>query len=319
MERLSENKIILITRKSRLDDLIHKFNTQSQAKFYIEHLGGDFNDYQNEHDQYQKVITKAVKILSKLGRVQQLDRSFLPNYIFNADDAIVVIGQDGLVANCIKYLDAHPLIAINPDPDRWDGELLPFVIDDLETIVPKLFGGYCSIKNITLAKATLNTGEEIYGVNDIFIGPKSHLSLRYNIKINDQQEHQSSSGIIVSTGLGSTGWFKSLILGANSISKGFENNSCSDYKTKKRDIDATFSWDADYLYFTVREPFPSQYSQAEIVFGKITDEKTLEIRSFMPENGIIFSDGIEKDFLNFNSGSVVTISIAKKRGCLVIN
>ncbi|MEA3492622.1 MAG: sugar kinase [Campylobacterota bacterium] len=319
MERLSENKIILITRKSRLDDLIHKFNTQNQAKFYIEHLGGDFKDYQNEHDQYQKVIIKAVKTLSKLGRVQQLDRSFLPNYIFSTDDTIVVIGQDGLVANCIKYLDTHPLIAINPDPDRWDGELLPFRVDDLERVIPKLFSGCCSTKKITLAKATLNTGEEIYGVNDIFIGPKSHSSLRYSIKINDQQEHQSSSGIIVSTGLGSTGWLKSLILGANSVSKAFQKNSSSDYKTKKRDIDASFPWDANYLYFTVREPFPSQYSQAEIVFGKITDEKTLEISSFMPENGVIFSDGIEKDFLNFNSGSVVTVSIAKKRGCLVVD
>jgi hypothetical protein len=38
----------------------------------------------------------------------------------------------------------------------------------------------------------------------------------------------------------------------------------------------------------------------------------------MPENGVIFSDGIEKDFLEFNSGATLTITIAQQRGCLVL-
>jgi len=321
MQRLTENKIVLITRKSRLDELIERFNTLSQAKFYIEHLGGDFQDYIDEHQQYQKVIKKALKTLNILGRVQHLNRSFLPNYLFNPDDIVVVIGQDGLVANSIKYLESQPLIAINPDPSRWDGELLPFTIDDLHSIVLKVFDNLSTLRHITLAKATLNTGEEIYGVNDIFIGPKSHSSLRYSIKIGNKEESQSSSGIIVSTGLGSTGWFKSLMIGAERIYQGANKNTSSMRRIKRRDsknIDTSFPWDAGYLYFTVREPFPSQYSQANIVFGKITNSHKLVISSFMPENGVIFSDGIENDFLNFNSGTVATISIAEKKGCLVV-
>jgi hypothetical protein len=38
----------------------------------------------------------------------------------------------------------------------------------------------------------------------------------------------------------------------------------------------------------------------------------------MPENGVIFSDGMEQDFLQFNSGSSVTISIADQKGYLVV-
>ena len=45
MERLTENKIILVTRPTRLDELIGRFNTVQQAQFYIEHLGADFSDY----------------------------------------------------------------------------------------------------------------------------------------------------------------------------------------------------------------------------------------------------------------------------------
>jgi hypothetical protein len=37
----------------------------------------------------------------------------------------------------------------------------------------------------------------------------------------------------------------------------------------------------------------------------------------MPERGVIFSDGIEADFLEFNSGSKATISVAERQGRLV--
>lgn len=37
----------------------------------------------------------------------------------------------------------------------------------------------------------------------------------------------------------------------------------------------------------------------------------------MPENGVVFSDGIEADFLQFNSGTQATIGIARRRGRLV--
>ena len=43
----------------------------------------------------------------------------------------------------------------------------------------------------------------------------------------------------------------------------------------------------------------------------------LILESQMAENGVIFSDGIEKDFLEFNSGTQVVIGIAEKKGMLV--
>jgi len=43
----------------------------------------------------------------------------------------------------------------------------------------------------------------------------------------------------------------------------------------------------------------------------------LALRSMMPENGVIFSDGMEADFLNFTSGLVASISVAERVGHLV--
>ncbi len=35
MDRLTENKIILVVRQTRLDELVAKYNTLAQAQFYV--------------------------------------------------------------------------------------------------------------------------------------------------------------------------------------------------------------------------------------------------------------------------------------------
>jgi NAD kinase len=312
-DRLSENKIILITRKTRLDDLISRFNTEAQARFYIEHLGSDFSEYVLEDKNYKLAVKEAGNILSRLGRLQVVDRSYITNFIFGKDDIIVVLGQDGLVANVLKYLDNQPVVGVNPDPDYYEGVLLPYNVFDLSGVVTKVFKESCTIRQITMAKAVLNTGQSIYGVNDLFIGPKTHTSARYSIQINKKKEDQSSSGIIVSTGLGSSGWLRSVIAGATGISSATTGRQI-EVKQKSK-----FTWESEFLYYSVREPWPSKTSSANLTFGKITKRNQLKIVSAMPENGVIFSDGIEADYIEFNSGTISTIGVAEKKGHLVVN
>ena len=79
-----------------------------------------------------------------------------------------------------------------------------------------------------------------------------------------------------------------------------------------------FPWDANYLFFTVREPFPTRTTGSSLVFGRVTNEMPLLLQSQMAENGVIFSDGIEKDFLEFNSGTQAVIGLAERKGVLVV-
>jgi NAD kinase len=314
MDRLTDNKIILIKRKTRLEDLINRFNTIDQARFYIEHLGSDFSDYVAEDKHYQNVISEARRELESLGRVQVVEREYISNFIFSDNDIVVVVGQDGLVANTLKYLTTQLLIGVNPDPKRWDGVLLPFEVDDLKLVIQDVFKMKRQVKEVSMAKAVLNDGQIIYAVNDLFIGQRTHVSSRYQIKYGDRQEFQSSSGVIVSTGLGSTGWLKSILAVANplTIAKVFLTDK------NKIQQEGKLEWDIDYLYFSVREPFPSRTSKTDIVFGKVTKNRPLKILSQMPESGVIFSDGIESDFLQFNSGIEATIILAEKKGHLVV-
>jgi len=46
-------------------------------------------------------------------------------------------------------------------------------------------------KAVTMAKATLNTGETRYAVNDIIIGTRTHISARYTISVGGHTENHS--------------------------------------------------------------------------------------------------------------------------------
>ena len=307
----AERKIVLVTQKTRLEELIYRHNTFGQAKFYIEHHGGDFSDYQLEHQTYQTAVDAVMESLCDFGRVQRLERNHVSNFIFGKDDLVIALGRDGLVANVLKYLDGQALLGVNPDPDRWDGQLLPFVPGELKRVLPEALAHRRPIQTITLAQASLGDGQVLYGVNDLFIGQRTHTSARYELGQGNRVEMQSSSGIIVSTGLGSTGWFKSILAGAAGIAQ-FCGGKNPLFLPEK------FDKTARTLYYTVREPYPSTSTGAELVFGKIDVSTPLRIVSCMPENGVIFSDGMEADRLEFNAGAVATVGIADRQGYLVV-
>ena len=87
---------------------------------------------------------------------------------------------------------------------------------------------------------------------------------------------------------------------------------------KTAPLDPAFPWDARHLLFTVREPSPTRTTGASLLFGRVTEQQPLIIESQMGENGVIFSDGIEADFLDFNSDTRATITLAERRGRLVV-
>ncbi len=307
----SDRKVVLVTRHTRLEDLIARFQTSDQAKFYVEHLGADFSDYEREHATYLAARTAVEQALLRRCRVHSLDRAYLPSYLFAADDIVVALGQDGLVANTMKYLSGQPLLGVNPDAKRFDGILLPFQPRDLDKLLTDVLLDRRPRKSVTMAKASLSDGQVLYAVNDLFIGPKSHTSARYEIEINGATEVQSSSGLIVSTGLGSTAWMKSVVTGSIAIAQSLG----VDVSTAKY---SRMPWDAPYLSFAVREPFPSIATQVALTCGRADRAKPLTVRSLMPENGVIFSDGIESDFLAFNSGIAATIAVADRQGQLIV-
>lgn len=305
---MSVEYAIIIKNKTRLETLIEKFNTKAQARFYIESLGGDFNDYEYENEIFHNSLSKVQRNLSTVLKNKIVERSFLPSFIFNHKQVIVTVGQDGLMANTAKYVKQIPIVAINPDPERFDGVLLPFNTDNFLAAIDNVITNNYKSKLTSFAEAKLNDGQRLIAFNDLFIGATSHVSARYQIKYNNKTEEQSSSGIIVSTQAGSTGWLSSIFNMSFGIHKFIEKDNSKKKYAKLKD---------NQLMFAVREPFASKRSQVETIAGIITGQSKLVIQSFMPSNGLIFSDGIETDFLKFNSGAIATIGIADEKANLV--
>lgn len=309
MSAAENRKVVLVTRQTRLEELVTRYQTLGQAKFYLEHLGADFTDYLRENEAYASSLRVLVEALQAWGRYQIIDRAHLTNYIFASDDIVVTLGQDGMVANTLKYLNGQPLIGVNPEPKRWDGVLLPFEPSQVGSVLLGVAKGSRSTSLVTMAEAILTDGQVLRGVNDLFIGPKSHTSALYEIEFQGVKEAQSSSGLIVSTGLGSTAWLKSIVTGSVGIANAVGHGQGDGY--------APMPWDTDHLIFAVREPFGSRASQTTLLYGEIDESQVLTLRSRMPDNGVIFSDGMESDFLRFTAGMEARIGVCATKGILV--
>ncbi len=306
---MSVEYAIVIKGKTRLETLIERFNTKAQAKFYIERSGGDFSDYEKEHEIFHDSLSAVQRSLSKVLKNKIVERGFLPSFIFNDKQVVVTVGQDGLVANTAKYVKQIPIVAVNPDHERFDGVLLPFNSDNFLLAVDNVISNRYNSRLTSFAEAMLNDGQRLLAFNDLFIGATSHVSARYRITYNNRTEDQSSSGIIISTQAGSTGWLSSVFNMSFGIHKFVEKDNSKKKYAKLKD---------DQLMFAVREPFASKRTQVEIAAGIVSEQSKLIIQSFMPSNGLIFSDGIEADFLKFNSGAIVSIGIAKEKANLVL-
>jgi NAD kinase len=308
-EQAGFEKVVLVTRKTRLAELVERFNTQAQAKFYIEHAGGDFREYEREDDAYRKA-TEIVRRSVEVGlKVQLVDRGLIPPFTFLPQDIVVTLGQDGLVANTAKYVGSQPIVAVNPDPERFDGILLPFLPEQVHAVIEKVAEQRYRVRPVTLAEATTSDGQRLLAFNDLFIGAQSHVSARYRIKWKGKAEPQSSSGVLVATGAGSTGWMSSVF----NMAAGVEG--LTGEPTMKP---MYFPWEDRRLLFVVREPFVSRHSKADVVAGWIEAKQTLELESQMPSGGVIFSDGIESDYVQLNSGTQVTVGAAAESAQLVV-
>lgn len=312
MPRTAFEKVVIVTRKTELEELVARFNTVAQSRFYLEHAGRDFTPIEAAHERFHGVLDGIRGLVPKGLKQQVIERSFLPQFTFGEADLVVTVGPDGLVVNVAKYLEGQPILPVNPDPAHIDGILLPFTAQTAGSALARALRREQSIKAVTMAEARTQDGQSLLGFNDLFIGARSHVSARYEIAQGKRNERQSSSGIIVSTGAGSTGWLQSVYAGATSVVKALGGQVIPPPNGGR------LPWDTEVLIYAVREPFPSKTTGTKLTFGTITRDTPLVLTSHMADHGMVFSDGIEADALSFNAGATVTVGLAKRQAALVV-
>lgn len=295
-------RVVVVTRKTPLDHLVARHGTQGQAEFFLRGQGLDIADFEAVAEAQRVAVSESLSYFGAEVRRVLIDRDELDRFVFHPDDVILAVGQDGLVANVAKYLDGQPVVGINPDPRRYDGVLCSLTAGHAAGAVHFALSGEPASATYaretrTLVEARRGDGMVIRALNEVFIGHKTHQSAVYSLAAAGVTERQSSSGVIVSTGTGCTGWGRSI--------------------ATQRGLAELPAIDEPSLAWFVREPFPSVSTGCALNFGRIGPEESLRLVSEMGTGGTVFGDGIESDNLDLPSGQSVEVTVCSRRLALV--
>ncbi|MFO0580867.1 MAG: NAD+ kinase [Anaeromyxobacter sp.] len=291
-------RVVVVTRPSELEALEARHGTREQARFHLDRRGQRLADVEARHARLQaalEAVSRAIPVDWRRVRVQRAD---LSRFVFEPGDLVVAVGQDGLVANAAKYLAGQPVLGLNPDPAAYDGVLVRHAPQAAGKLLQAMAAGRAALEPRTLAEARLDDGQRLLALNEVFLGHRTHQSARYRIAYGGEEERHSSSGVIVATGTGATGWARSI----------------NGERARKLDLPRP---DEPALAFLVREPFPSVATGTRLDGGRIAGEAGVELVSEMNEGGVLFADGVEDDRIEFPWGARVRVGVAGERLALV--
>ncbi|WP_271077192.1 hypothetical protein [Aurantiacibacter sp. MUD61] len=289
-------RAVFVTRPSEYEHLIARHATRDQVRFFLEQRGHTLAEVEARHALQESAIAAAHAALPGEWRYADVRREDLDRFLFTPEDLVVAVGQDGLVPNVAKYLSGQKVIGINTDPGRNDGVLVRFTVNHLDGLFERAWHADAQIEARTMAEAKLDSGDRLVALNELFIGHRSHQSARYFIADDGRGEEQSSSGLIVATGTGATGWARSIMLATGA--------------------DLQLAPTQTALGWFVRELFPSVATGTSMRRGVLTND-TLRITSHMNDGGVVFADGMEADFLQFGWGRKLEVGVASEKLNLV--
>ncbi len=292
-------RVVVVIRSTPYEALLERHATRGQAQFFLETRGEDIEQIETSHRRFQQALGFVLKSIPPKWRRALVDRRDLDRFLFEPEDILVAVGPDGLVANVAKYLTGQPVIGVNPLPDEYDGILVPHPPAAAPDLMPAAAQARVRIEHRTMVEAELDDGQRLLALNEVFVGHRSHQSARYRLTVAEHRERQSSSGLIVATGTGATGWARSINLS--------RDNALDLPEPTERS-----------LAFFVREAFPSMASGVELTCGLVTEAETVEVVSEMNDGGLIFGDGIEADHLEFSWGNTVRVHTAAESLSLVV-
>ena len=291
-------RVVLVTRHTPYEELLARHATRGQAEFFLKQRGQGIAEVEALHHEVRAAIARLQAAIPLTYRRNLVLREELDRFLFEPEDTIVVVGQDGLVANLSKYLHGQPVIGVNPLPRRFDGVLVPHSPDAGCRLLVPTTQAAVRVQERTMVEASLDDGQKLCALNELFVGQRTHQSARYELSFHGQRASHSSSGIIVATGTGATGWARSIQL---------ERGSELELPQPT----------AQSLAFFVREAFPSVSSSTELTEGTLGEAEDLMVTSRM-EEGVIFGDGMESDHLRFEWGVCARVRVAGKRLRLVV-
>lgn len=291
-------RCVVVERPTEYQELLERHGTREQVRFFLAQRGQSLDEVQARHDEQRAAHAHVLGAVPAAWRRASIGRGDLDRFLFEPDDVVVALGQDGLVANVAKYLDGQPVIGLNTRPGVNPGVLVTHPPAAAGDLFADLGAGRGQTRMLTMVAASLGDGQRLLALNEIFVGHASHQSARYELSVGERREHQSSSGVVIATGTGATGWAASL------------------HRERHSALELPGREEARLVFF-VREPWPSPGTAAELTEGSLAGGEVLSLTSELGEGGVVFGDGIEADRLRVDWGEQVQVQIADRQLALV--
>jgi hypothetical protein len=294
-------RAVLVHRRTPYADVLARHGTRGAAEFFLRTRGRTLDDLEAA-DQRQRDALAAVAAAVPLDwRSGTVERGDLPRFLFAPEDVVVVVGQDGLVANVAKHLAGQVVVGVDPDPGRNPGVLVRHRPQDVRDLLQRTVSSpVCDQR--TMVRALADDGQELHALNEVFVGHHSHQTARYVLGWAGRREEQASSGVVVGTGTGATGWLASL-----ARARGAAGTAALPAPT-----DPALAW-------FVREAWPSPTTGADLVAGAVAgtggeDALTLDVLS---DELVVFGDGLEEDRLLLTRGQRLRVEVSARRLALL--
>ncbi|GAA1478097.1 NAD(+)/NADH kinase [Nocardioides aestuarii] len=281
-------RAVVVHRTSELDALVARHGTTGQAAFFLESRGRDLAGVAASHAALERALASVAADIPAEWRRVRVEREDLPRFAFEPGDVVVAVGQDGLVANVAKYLSGQPVIGVDPAPGEHPGVLVRHRAEAVGALLSRHPG--LPTDSLAMVTAWSDDGQRLTGLNEVFVGHASHQSARYTLAGGDGwRERQSSSGLLVGTGTGATGWCLSVARERRAPARLPERSS------------------RDLAWF-VREAWRSPSTGADHTGGELAPGDLLGVRA--ESDLVVFADGMEGDALHLTWGQELTVGVA---------
>lgn len=289
-------RVVVVHRRTELDALLDRHGTRGAAEFFLRQRGRDLAGVEAAHEAQVEALAEVAGAVPGDWRRGVVERADLPRFMFAADDVVVVVGQDGLVANAAKHLEGQPVVGIDPWPGAGAGVLVRPAPAHLREILLHAASGSATLQRRTMVQASTDDGQRLVALNEVFVGHVSHQTARYKLTVDGRAERQASSGLVVSTGTGATGW-------------------CSSLARERHSSLVLPTAEGGSLAWFVREAWPSPTTGTALTEGLLTSETlTVEVLS---DRLVVFGDGMENDRLDLSWGQRIEIGLAAQTLALV--
>jgi NAD kinase len=285
-------RVVVVHRRTEVEELVARHGSRGQAEFFLRGRGRSMDEVDRRAAAQAAALAEVAAAVPADWRRGAVERAELDRFLFTPEDVVVAVGQDGLVANLAGYLDGQPVIGVDPEPGRNPGLLVPHRPADVAGL---LRAGHREQR--TMVEATTDDGQTLRALNEVYIGHPTHQSARYRLSTADgRAERQSSSGILVGTGTGATGWCRSVALATGSALALPE-------PTERR------------LVWFVREAWPSPATGTDLTEGELTGGALTVTAE--TDGLVVFGDGIERDRLTLAWGQTLTVRTSDRTLALV--